>query len=45
MKHFSLKSACGHCMSRHLKVHPAVVVKNAFWLEKPLTSLKNKILV
>jgi len=40
MKRFSLKSACGCCMSKRLKEHSAVVVKKEFQLRKAFTSLK-----
>jgi len=39
MKHFSLKSAYGHYMSKRLKEHSAVVVK--FWLSKTLNFFEN----
>jgi len=40
-KRFSLESACGHCMSKHLKEHSAVAVKKEFQLRKDFTFFKN----
>jgi len=36
----SLKSVCGHNVSKHLKEHSAVVVKKEFQLGRLLSSLK-----
>jgi len=43
MKCFSLKSACGHYLLKHLKEHSAVVVvvKKEFWLRKAFNFFKS----
>jgi len=41
MKRFSLKSACGHCISKRLKEHSAVVVKKEIQLKKAFNFFKN----
>jgi len=41
MKYCSLKSACGHYISKQLKEHSAVVVKKEFQLRKAFNFFKN----
>jgi len=45
MKHFSLESACGRCVSKRLKEHSAVAVKKEFRLRKAFTFFKNVYLI
>jgi len=40
MKRFSLRGACGRCISKCLKEHSAVVVKKEFWLRKAFNFFK-----